>query len=364
MHFSRSTATTALVALLPAYTLAQTFTDCDSTKESCKPEVGLPSSKLISDFTKGKSSGESWSPADGTSLKYGSDGAEYAIIKPGEAPTVGSDFTIFYGTVEVVMKAAHGLGIVSSIVLESSVLDEIDWEFLGSKPTQVQTNYYGLANTTTYDRVGYHDIADTQADFHAYTIDWSPERIDFLVDGSKVRTISRASTEGRNYPQTPMQVKLGNWAAGGPGMAEGTVAWAGGKTNYDDGPFNMIVKSVKITNTNPACSYKYSDKTGSDTSIDIITKGDSCNGGKVAGKTATEGPTLSQTVADIVPTAYINSSTSNGAATSTGGASPSAGTSAGKPNSPSMETFTGGAALHSVGTIVSWLAIAAGLWVL
>ena len=34
------------------------------------------------------------------------------------------------------MKAAKGTGIVSSIVFESTDLDEIDWEFLGGDSTQ------------------------------------------------------------------------------------------------------------------------------------------------------------------------------------------------------------------------------------
>lgn len=91
-------------------TFDYSFTDCDATKESCKPEVGLPSSELLADFTKGQSSGASWSEADGTTINYGSDGAEYIITSPGQAPTVSSDFAIFYGKVEVVMKAAHGVG--------------------------------------------------------------------------------------------------------------------------------------------------------------------------------------------------------------------------------------------------------------
>lgn len=228
------------------------------------------------------------------------------------------------------MKAASGTGIVSSIVLESDVLDEIDWEFLGGRPNQVQSNYYGLANTTTYDRVGYHQVADVQANFHTYTIDWSPERIQFIIDNSLIRTVERASTQGRNYPQTPMHIKLGNWAAGGPGMAQGTVEWAGGKTNFDDAPFSMVVKSVTITNTNPACSYVYSDRTASDSSIKVITTGDSCKNGEAAdskptsskpifsatntasskassaSKTNTKASTLTQTVANIVPTGAVN----------------------------------------------------------
>lgn len=42
------------------------------------------------------------------------------------------------------MKAASGRGIVSSIVLESDDLDEIDWEFIGGDNGKVQSNFYGM----------------------------------------------------------------------------------------------------------------------------------------------------------------------------------------------------------------------------
>jgi hypothetical protein len=76
-----------------------------------------------------------------------------------------------------------------------------------------------------------------------------------------------------------MQLKLGSWAAGGEGVPEGTVEWAGGKTDFSQGPFDMYVKEVSITNYNPADSYEYSDKSGSWQSIKINKDGSSSSAG-------------------------------------------------------------------------------------
>jgi hypothetical protein len=76
-----------------------------------------------------------------------------------------------------------------------------------------------------------------------------------------------------------MRLKLGNWAGGGAGVAEGTVAWAGGKTDFSKAPFDMYVKDVSIQNYNPADSYEFSDKTGSWQSIKINKDGSSSSAG-------------------------------------------------------------------------------------
>lgn len=57
----------------------------------------------------------------------GSKGAQFSIDQLGQAPTLQSNFYIFFGMIEVTMEAATGQGIVSSVVLESDDLDEIDW---------------------------------------------------------------------------------------------------------------------------------------------------------------------------------------------------------------------------------------------
>jgi hypothetical protein len=54
-------------------------------------------------------------------------GAKFTVSEQGDAPTIESDFYIFFGHVDVKMRAANGTGIVSTYVLESDDLDEIDW---------------------------------------------------------------------------------------------------------------------------------------------------------------------------------------------------------------------------------------------
>lgn len=216
-------------------------------------------------------------------MTYGSvtydatNGATYTISKSGDAPTMQSNFYMFFGSVSVVMKASAGTGIVSTAILESDDLDEIDWEFLGGTATNVQTNYFGKGNTSTYDREQDATISDSQADFHNYTIVWTKDTTTWLVDGKSMRTLAYAdAVGGQNYPQTPMRVKLGIWAGGDSSNSAGTIEWAGGETDYTQGPFTAYIKSVSIVNYNPACSYTYGDLTGSYSSIEMSTSGSDC----------------------------------------------------------------------------------------
>jgi beta-glucanase (GH16 family) len=206
------------------------------------------------------------------------------------------------------MKAAPGTGIVSSAILESDDLDEIDWEWLGGTATEVETNYFGKGNTSTYDRETYVQMADSQADFHNYTIVWTQQTTTWMIDGEAVRTLAYADANGgSNYPQTPMRVKLGIWAGGDPSNPAGTIQWAGGETNYGDGPFKAYIKSVSITNHNPARSYTYGDLTGSHESIVL--------GDTDVNNTTTESSSASTGTAGEDPTSPVPPSNANGNAT-------------------------------------------------
>ena len=92
MRFTKTFAAAAL-AVLPA-AVAQTFTECDPTAKTCPADVGLNAANYESDFTKGSSAAASWSSAVGTSLDYGSNGAEFTIKKAGQAPTVQTSFYV------------------------------------------------------------------------------------------------------------------------------------------------------------------------------------------------------------------------------------------------------------------------------
>lgn len=54
-------------------------------------------------------------------------GAKFEIAEEGDAPTIASDWYIFFGHVDVKMKASNGTGIISTWILESDDLDEIDY---------------------------------------------------------------------------------------------------------------------------------------------------------------------------------------------------------------------------------------------
>ncbi|KAL8869033.1 MAG: hypothetical protein Q9174_004576, partial [Haloplaca sp. 1 TL-2023] len=250
---------------------AQVTTSCDPTKGKCPNDKGLDRETYDINFSAIMTLPPEWVLADATKVNLGKDGAEFTFAKRYDAPTMWTDFKFFFGRVEFVVKAGPGVGIVSSMVLLSDDLDEIDWEFLGGVTTSVQTNYFGKGYTGSYNRSTTPAVDSPQTKFHTYGLDWSPERLIWSIDGKDVRTLkaSEADGNGDQYPQSPMKVSLGLWDAGDPDSP--TKEWGGGVTPIPPPePYTFFVKSVKIWNTNPAQQYEYTDQSGSQKSIKII----------------------------------------------------------------------------------------------
>ncbi|KEY71277.1 hypothetical protein S7711_08858 [Stachybotrys chartarum IBT 7711] len=220
------------------------------------------------DFTQGEVN----SFASSGSVSYDRDnGASFTVAQGGDAPQLNSLFFIMFGRVEITMKAAPGAGIVSSLVLESDTLDEIDIEWLGSNPDEMQSNYFGKGQTTSYNRGQFHAVQGTQANWITYTIDWTQDRIVWMADGTVLRELAYDDAEANQYPQTPMQVKFGSWAGGDPNHnAPGTVEWARGPTDYSQGPFSMMVQRIVITDYSTGSEYRYGDNSGSWQSIEAV----------------------------------------------------------------------------------------------
>lgn len=229
---------------------------------------------------------------------YDSNGASFTVARGGDAPQLASLFYIMFGRVEITMKAAPGAGIVSSLVLQSDVLDEIDIEWLGSDPDEIQSNYFGKGQTTTYNRGQFHSVKNTQGQFIKYTIDWTQDRIIWMAGDQVVRELKQSDAAANQYPQTPMQIKFGSWAGGDPSTnAPGTVEWARGPTDYSKGPFTMQVQSVVIADYSTGTKYQYKDTSGSWESITAV-------GGVVNGNVGKDGaPTITATAAGPVATA-------------------------------------------------------------
>ncbi|KAI4238056.1 MAG: hypothetical protein LQ352_007899 [Teloschistes flavicans] len=238
---------------------------------TCPNDKGLATATYSVDFTSVKTLPSEWTLADSEHVTLGPQGAELAFEKRYDAPTMWTDFKFFFGRVEFVVKAAPGTGIVSSMVLLSDDLDEVDWEFLGGVTSTVQTNYFGKGYTGTYNRSTTPAVTSPQTTFHTYALDWSTTALVWSIDGVAVRTLNAADADGNGsqYPQSPMKVSLGLWDAGDPDAA--TQGWGGGVTPIPPPePYIMYVKSVKIWNTNPAQQYQYTDQSGSYQSIKLI----------------------------------------------------------------------------------------------
>ncbi|KAL8670954.1 MAG: hypothetical protein Q9168_004537 [Polycauliona sp. 1 TL-2023] len=260
-----------LSTFLASPVVAQTWTSCNPLNTTHCPTDPALSTEHTYHFTN-SSIDTTWNATAG-SLTYSEiNGAHFTVAIRGDAPTIQSTYYLFGGEVEVWMRAATGTGIVSSIVLQSDDLDEVDWEIIGANTTHVQSNYFGKGNTTSYDRAIWHPASFVpQDDFHNYTTRWTQEEIEWYIDGTSVRVLKAGDANGgKNFPQTPMNVRLGVWAGGDKANPKDTVEWAGGETNYDEGPYTMSVKSVRVKDYSEGKEYVYGDMTGSWDSINIV----------------------------------------------------------------------------------------------
>lgn len=315
----------ASVALAATLVSAQTFSSCNPTlKDGCPNPKALGSKIVETDFRTG--AGSFLKELDGTKITHDKDlGAVYTINKETDAPTTQSDLWIFFGQVDVVLRAAPGAGIVTSVVLQSADLDEIDWEWVGKDNTQVQTNYFSKGCTEVYDRGGFSPVSNPMGDYHTYTIKWTRDRLDWIIDGTTVRTLLAKDAKGcSGFPQSPMQVKLGTWVAGKSSAQPGTIEWAGGLANFDSAPFNAYYKSVRVQDfmgggdAKEATEYVYTDRSGSWQSIKVVNDGKQVGGStssSTSSKATSSATSTSSSATTLTTLSSSHTVSSNGTAT-------------------------------------------------
>lgn len=342
------------VALAASLVSAQTHTVCNPLEKKCPNDKAVGSKQVVVDYTQGKN--DFFKVLEGTTLKYDKDlGAIFSIESKMQAPTVASEKTIFFGKVEVELRAAKGAGIVTSLVLQSLDLDEIDWEWIGNDVAQVQTNYFSKGCDKVYDRGTYEPVSNPQDEFHTYTIEWTPKELKWIINGAVVRTLVNSGLEGcSGYPQTPMQIKLGTWVGGRDDKPAGTVEWAGGLANFDEAPFLGYYRRITITDymggdgtpgsgAKEATEYEWTDHSGSAESIKVIADGKSSDDDKTTtSSSATKSATKSSTSTTL---ATVTSSSASSTASASESSAPS--------DEPSTTSTGAGGATNTGGAATS-----------
>ena len=209
------------------------------------------------------------SPTDGTYVGRTqfrcSQNAGLPAISNGEAIIILETFnptgTSFYGTdlisnrtfllgdgliftIRVRYKSPVPRGIVGGLFLYDLVEggpnhDEIDFELVSNKLSEVQTNVYDNEPLGAGHPV-FHPITGSVTEYHTYVIKWLPGEISWLVDGVTVRT-------SRNLvPERPVHFHLNVWVPGAE-WAEAYDANLQWVTNPAlNQAYSMIVDYVKV----------------------------------------------------------------------------------------------------------------------
>lgn len=257
------------LGLLASVAFAQTSTKCNPRNGTCPPDAAFGTDYTF-DFSQGPSARLWEETVFGTTYDT-QMGAVFAIKKQGDAPTIRTNFTFFFGRTEVHLKVATGQGIISSIMWLSDDLDEVDYEFFGSHPNIASTNIFGKG-ILDYTFGKQHTVsANLQDDYHNYTTMWTADALQWYLDGVLLRTLLPGdAANGFKYPQTPMRMSIGVWAGGDPRLPKGTVTWAGGVTDFSKGPYTMYVRSAQVTDFGSGKEYIWGDRSGSWQSIKSV----------------------------------------------------------------------------------------------
>ncbi|KAI8394130.1 concanavalin A-like lectin/glucanase domain-containing protein [Radiomyces spectabilis] len=167
----------------------------------------------------------------------------------GRGPTFNVSTLMRYGRFSATMRSAPVGGAITAFIVLADDGDEIDFEILGGDPHHLQTNFfYGKRPLYTVNG-GLHEVPGEAVydAFHTYTVDWRPERIEWLVDDKVIRTVQKKDTCDANecrYPSSPGRIQLGLWDGS---FEAGTAEWSHGPIDWSQHhSISSYIKSVEV----------------------------------------------------------------------------------------------------------------------
>jgi len=159
-----------------------------------------------------------------------------------------------YGKFEVRAKLPKGKGMWPAIWMLSENWKEVGWPECGEIDIMEHVGYekdtiYGTVHTKAYNHVigtqkgGSVFIENPYSEFHNYSVEWSPEQVNFFLDGKMYQQFQNEHKTMAEWPfDQDFHLKL-NIAVGG--------SW-GGVEGIEDGifPQQMVVDYVRVYQLN------------------------------------------------------------------------------------------------------------------
>jgi beta-glucanase (GH16 family) len=159
-------------------------------------------------------------------------------------------FEFLYGRVEVRAKLPAGNGAWPAVWMLGVNRAQVGWPACGEIDIMENVGFdplliHGSIHTTTYNhtagtqKTASLSVASPSDDFHVYSMEWYPDRIDIFVDGQKYFTFRNEGAGPAAWPFDKPQYVLINLAIGG--------SW-GGQKGIDDSRFpqRYLVDYVRI----------------------------------------------------------------------------------------------------------------------
>lgn len=188
-------------------------------------------------------------------IRFDRTGMTLELFKTGgRIPFSGSEFQrdgfYGYGRYEAVLKTAGASGAVTSFFIYTgphfdNPHDEIDFEFVASKPRTVQLNHFKNGENNLIDIPLWFDPAESQ---HLYAFEWAPDAIRWFVDGVEVYEVT-AATSKAGIPTTSGRVIANLWGASGP-----AIQWAGEARFVRTSAEVRCISHVPLAKTGQQCS--------------------------------------------------------------------------------------------------------------